>query len=222
MEKLTIDKIDKNEALRYLGQKDDGTLSKNIDEALSKAIRQTLSVVNPRAVHALFSIDELKNADLLEGKDIKKHLKGCTHAILLALTLGTEIEQKIRASQAIDALFPVMLDACATAAAESSCDKYSQSLNSLYSKKGLFLTSRFSPGYGDFPIEKQHILLRLVDAERKIGLYVTESSILTPRKSITAIIGASDVPVHGKMAGCKNCALKDKCDYKNKGETCNV
>jgi len=222
MEKLTVDKIDKNEVLRYLGQKDFGTPQKNIDEALDKAISQTLDIVNPRALHTLFSIDELKKTDLLEGNDIQEHLKGCTHAILLALTLGTEIEQKIRASQAMDALMPVMLDACATVYAETACDEYAEHLCALYSKKGLYLTSRFSPGYGDFSIEKQHILLRLVDAQRKIGLCATDRSILTPRKSITAIIGISDVFVAGKMAGCRNCALKDKCDYKCKGETCNV
>lgn len=222
MEKLTVDKIDKNEVLRYLGQKDFGKLSENIDEMLQKAITQTLDIINPRAVHALFSINELKKTDLIEGKDIETHLKGCTHAILLALTLGAEIEQKIRASQATDALFPVMLDACATVCAEAACDKYSEHLCSLYSKDKLFLTGRFSPGYGDFPIEKQHILLQLVDTQRKIGLCVTQSSILTPRKSITAIIGVSTAPTKGKMAGCENCALKDKCNYKNKGETCNV
>ena len=222
MEKLTIDKIDEKEVLRYLGQKGDAPLTKNVDELLKKAIKQTLDIINPRAVHAMFSIEELKNADLLSGSDIIEHLKGCSHAILIALTLGTEAEQKIRSAQTTDVLFPVMLDACASVSIEAVCDKYCENLSSLYSKDSLYLTSRFSPGYGDFPIEKQHILLRLVDAGRKIGLCATNSSILTPRKSITAIIGVSDVPVAGKMAGCKNCALKDKCDYKNKGATCNV
>ena len=222
MEKLTIDKIDKNEVLRYLGQNDAQKLEKHIDEALENAIAQTLAAINPRAVHVFLPVDMLKNANLLEGKDILSHLDGCTHAILLALTLGAEIEQKIRAAQAVDALLPVMLDACATAATEALCDKYFDRLLLSYSKDGLYLTSRFSPGYGDFPIEKQHILLRLLDASRKIGLCVTHSSILTPRKSVTALIGVSNVPVSGKLAGCENCALKDKCEYRKKGKICNV
>ena len=51
------------------------------------------------------------------------------------------------------------------------------------------MTPRFSPGYGDLPIELQRDFLTLLDASRKIGLTATESSMLVPSKSITALIG---------------------------------
>ena len=221
MTKLTVDKIDKDELLRYLGVKEK-TYDKSIDDVLMRACDTTLESITPRAIYNVFDIDILKDANLIEGNDIVLHLNRCKSAILLALTLGIKIEEKIRTANTKDALFPVALDACASVAIETLHNKYHAHLAEQFMTKGLYLTESFSPGYGDFPIEKQHILLQLVDGERKIGLCATQSHILTPRKSITAVIGIADFITKGKRAGCDGCALKEKCEYKRKGKMCNV
>lgn len=222
MNKITLDKIEKNEVLRYLGCSNESSLDENILDEIERAADVTLSLVTPRAVFAYFTLETLEKAHFFDGNDIRLHLNGCMGAILLAVTIGGAIENKIRAAQTAQALMPVVLDACATSAVESLCDKYADTLAADYKRRGLYLTNRFSPGYGDFPIEKQHTLLKLLDAPRKIGLCVTQSSILTPRKSITAVIGVSDMPVSGKLAGCAHCALREKCEFVRKGISCNV
>ena len=55
---------------------------------------------------------------------------------------------------------------------------------------------------------------------RRIGLYVTDTFLMLPRKSVTAVLGLSDVPVTGKRAGCAHCALREKCEYRKRGVTC--
>ena len=50
-------------------------------------------------------------------------------------------------------------------------------------------TRRFSPGYGDMPIEIQVDILQLLDASRRLGMVLTESNLMIPTKSITALIG---------------------------------
>jgi cobalamin-dependent methionine synthase I len=55
-------------------------------------------------------------------------------------------------------------------------------------RAGYERTMRYSPGYGDWDLTVQAELLRLVGAD-VIGVSCTETSILQPRKSVTAVIG---------------------------------
>lgn len=219
---MKVDSIDKNEVLRYLGYKEGIELDEQTSRKIEQGIRISLDTVTPRMVHAVYDVDELGKLGFFEGNDIKSHLCGCDEAILLAVTIGSEIERKIRSTQATDVSMTVVLDACATVCVEKAADIYCGELEKKYSETGKHLTKRFSPGYGDFPIEKQPLLLKLVDAQRKIGLCVTQSSMLVPRKSITAVVGVSEKANVGRLAGCENCVLKDKCEFRKKGESCNV
>ncbi len=222
MKKIVLKKIDRSELLRYLGYNGCAKVDENIEREIEYSCDAILCASDVRYTYVCRAYSDIEKADLLQGEDIKKHLLGCDNVIILALTIGAEVENLIRSSQAVDALRPVILDACASVAVEMAADICIDELKKEYEKQSLYLTDRFSPGYGDFPIEKQHLLLKIVDAPRKIGLCATKSSILTPRKSITALIGVSKSETKGSLAGCENCALKDKCEYRRKGTPCNV
>lgn len=217
-----LEALNKKEILRYIGCKNGAACDENTAKQVENGIRLALDSCAFRGIHVCISVDTLREIGFLSGNDIEKHLEGCGRAILMAVTVGNEIETKIRAAQATDALMPVVLDACASVCIEAYADEYCRELAELYGRDGLYLTDRFSPGYGDFPIEKQSTLLKLVDATRKIGLCVTQSSILIPRKSITAVLGMATVPVKGRLVGCEGCAMREKCEFRKRGEVCNV
>ena len=84
----------------------------------------------------------------------------------------------------------------------------------------MYMTFRFSPGYGDYPITLQADFLRLLDAPRKIGLTATEHYLLTPAKSVTAIAGLSPEPIEKQRRGCAVCSLRNTCQYRKNGEHC--
>lgn len=48
---------------------------------------------------------------------------------------------------------------------------------------------RFSPGYGDLPIETQVYMAKMLDLERRIGVRVNSNMMMNPVKSVTAIAG---------------------------------
>ena len=48
---------------------------------------------------------------------------------------------------------------------------------------------RFSAGYGDFSVYKQTDMFNVLDCGRKIGLTLNDSMMMSPTKSVTAIIG---------------------------------
>ena len=86
--------------------------------------------------------------------------------------------------------------------------------------EGKYLTGRFSPGYGDWDIAVQPLVAAALDTVRKAGLCVTDTNLMTPRKSVTALLGVSDHPVKGQLAGCGHCVLRTRCEYRKRGKTC--
>ena len=86
--------------------------------------------------------------------------------------------------------------------------------------QGHYLTGRFSPGYGDCPLTLQQPFAIALDTVRGLGMAVTPENLLTPRKSVTAILGVADHPVTGARAGCGHCLLREKCEYRKRGTTC--
>ena len=93
-------------------------------------------------------------------------------------------------------------------------------LRQLAAAEGTYLTGRFSPGYGDWDIAVQPLVANALDTVRRAGLCVTDTNLMTPRKSVTAVLGLSSQPVKGKLAGCGHCVLRTRCEYRKRGKTC--
>lgn len=189
-----------------------------------KAAGLVLAAARPRAVSCRLELDWQagrpcpKGALRLEGEDIAAHLAGCTGCVLLAVTLGPGIDQLLRRLGG-----QVELDCAADAAASLLAEEMADAAEAAVRaglEEGVWMTGRFSPGYGDLPLTAQPGLLETVNARRTIGLAVSSAGILTPRKSITAILGLADHPVKGRLAGCAHCALRDTCRYRKEGKRC--
>lgn len=208
--------IDQQQALRYLGMQHGADAM--TQQLLNQAERELLTVARPRAVTVFAERSAL--AEYCTGQDIQKHLVGCDGCILLGCTLGAGVDTASRVACAKDMAYAVVLDAIASVLAEEMAEQAEQILRRQVQEKGRFLTGRFSPGYGDWPIAVQNELIRLLDAPRKIGLCATPSHLMVPRKSITAILGVANHPVTGQRAGCAHCTLRDKCNYRKEGKTC--
>ena len=55
--------------------------------------------------------------------------------------------------------------------------------------KGNLLSPRYSPGYGDVPLSVQKDICRELDCAKTVGITLTESLLMIPEKSVTAVIG---------------------------------
>ena len=110
---------------------------------------------------------------------------------------------------------------CAAAAAvEQMCDQIELELQGHF--PGCSFPFRYSPGYGDLPLELQNPLLDLLDAPRRVGLCASASHILTPRKSVTAILGAADGPIQPTVRSCLGCPARESCQYRKSGGHCGI
>lgn len=226
---IVIDALrpDRAEALRYLrlpaGAKPPAELAARLDTAEA----ELLAAAVPRFVWRRFAIDRTPKGVLLRdtavtlpGADIAALLADSPGCLLLAATLGQTADDLIRRAETVDISRALLLDALASAAVENLCDQLQAALARHFAAEKLFLTRRFSPGYGDLPLALQRPLCRLLDAGRLIGLTVSRSDLLLPRKSVTAVIGLSPRPPrHANDAGdkCAVCPSRSFCPYSQSG-----
>ena len=181
------------EALRYAGVKspDDEAVRRLMEKAVVAAER--LAVPKSRA--RIFDIRRVSGGielggALLSGSSAQKLLSGCGRAAVVAVTAGHALDAEIRRLSAFDMVSAVALDAAGTAAVEAAADEAEISLKT--ELRGAELTRRFSPGYGDMPLSFGRDIIRLTEAERYLGITLTESDTLLPSKSVTAVIGIKD------------------------------
>ncbi len=117
---------------------------------------------------------------------LAKNLAGCTGAVIFAATAGLAPD---RASELYGRRMParaLFCDAVGSERVEALCDSF---VSFFERERGVALRPRFSPGYGDVPLEVQKDFFALLDCPRKIGLTLNASLMMTPTKSVTAIAG---------------------------------
>ena len=212
-------KIDKNEVLRYLGYKNQH-ISDDLNEKINYLIENAYEIISAKTVWEVFepefndSVALKGTAMQFSGSDIKNHLLGAKKVAVLALTLGINVEREILRYQQTDMVSAVICDAIFDAATESVADEAEAEIAAFAKKEGLFTNYRYSPGYGDFPLDVQGGIISVLNCEKRIGLTVTPCNILLPRKSVTAVIGLFDKEQEKIIHNCQNCNMKDNCKSK--------
>lgn len=209
-----------NEILLYLGHRGQ-EIPPEVEEQIRRCMAEVRSASQPRLVWRRLPVVDGAIAGLpLAGEDVKQLLAPCREAVVMAVTLGPALEQRIARREVTNMADAVILDACASTAVENVCDNFEADLREQVEEEGLFLTDRYSPGYGDLPLESQRALCAALDTQRRIGLTVTPSLILIPRKAVTAILGLSDRMQTHRHRGCASCNLFLTCPYRKEGLSC--
>ena len=120
-----------------------------------------------------------------------KFISSAKKILLMGITSGKEIMDFIEKEQKENMTKAVVLDAAAGEIADAGLDYIVSFYNKdLIRKSEKLFTKRFSPGYGDLPLETQKIFYDMLEM-KKIGVDITESFMLIPQKSIIALTGIS-------------------------------
>ena len=214
--------IDIDEAMRYLGAAKGGEALRAQVSAAAERIRE-----RPRYTYRVMELTWQDGVPFLPqiqmelpGKTAKTMLGNCSQVVLLACTLGLSFDTFLSREQKRSMAEAVILDGCGSALVEQGCDAAEQKISSRF--PGLYLTDRFSPGYGDLPLSLQKDLCAALDAQRRLGIYVNESMLMTPQKSVTALIGLSSAPQMARIRGCGYCSMKERCALRKGGNHCGL
>ena len=175
--------IDKRQVCRYLklyGRAPGEALEARIDAMLEAAE----GAMRPARVWCRFD-DVFGGAD---SASLAKHLAGCHAVYLVCGTIGAAFDALQRKTAALSPSDAFILQAIGAAAIEAWMDETEGEIRREL-EDGEALVPRYSPGYGDYPLAEQRRLLSLLDASRRIGVSLTDSLLMVPSKSVSAVIG---------------------------------
>lgn len=181
-----ITPIDRREILRYAGVRGEVP---EIDALLDECLLEIKDHLLSRVCYCEFPLKNdgasIQFGEIaVRSKQLSAHLKDCSHAILFAATVGIQLDRLILKYTRISPAKALMLQAIGTERIEALCDSFCHDL-----AKDHTITKRYSPGYGDLPLEFQKELFSVLQCQKHLGLTLNESLLMSPTKSVTAIIG---------------------------------
>lgn len=179
---------DKSEALRYLGIKSDEDA--DFEALYSCCLKEFKKAVGYKAVIAPAPFELIEKNKVVfpfaevESECLNLNLSGAKSAFVFAATLGTQVDRLIMKYGKAETSKSVVIDAIASAAIEAFCDLVNDEFSA-----GRSVNHRYSPGYGDLSLGLQPRILEYLDAQRKLGIVLSNDLFMTPVKSVTAVFG---------------------------------
>lgn len=202
----------RKEILRYAGCKKESDLPAGF---LDDCLRAAEGQLKNKVCYQVFDL-QIKGevcdfgAASFVSRDLANNLNGCEKAVLFAATVGVGIDRLIAKYSAVSPAKAVLLDAIGTERIEALCEAFCADV-----KAGMHteLKPRFSPGYGDLDLSVQKELFALLRCEKHIGLTLSDTMLMSPMKSVTAIAGMTGIPREKSENKCETCGKTD-CAYR--------
>jgi len=187
--------IDRREILRYAGMKEP---SAEVEQLLDSCLLQ-IDKLSYQVCWREFAIrDDGDTLDLgftrTASADLRRNLMGCHSLVLFAATVGLEIDRLIARAERLSPASALLLQAIGSERVEAVCDEFNRDITAAQLAQGRYTRPRFSPGYGDLPLALQRDIFAVLDCPRRIGISLNQSLMMSPSKSVTAIIGISNDP----------------------------
>ena len=165
--------INEREILRYMS-------SRGGEDELRPLISECLDELRGRLSYKVCHV---------ESNDLAKNLSGCKETVIFAATIGVEIDRLIAKYSRLSPAKAFCYQAIGAERVEELCDGFCESVNEKLGAGGEMLKPRFSPGYGDLPLETQKMVFSLLDCPKRIGVTLGDSLLMSPSKSVTAFAG---------------------------------
>lgn len=177
----------KKRALAYLKV---SSKSLETEKMIDDILEEVKKIARPKFLSQRFGLD--KNEETinicdtnisLSDKVYFKLLDDCNECLLLAVTLGFEVDQKLKLYEQTDMARAVVFDAVSSAYVEGVADTEEFKLD-LKER-----TYRFCPGYQHTSLSLNKDVIKVLQADKKIGISLTKDFLMSPLKSMIGIIG---------------------------------
>ena len=187
------------EILRYSGMKGE---TEEISELLKSCLKEAWHLISYKVCYREFPLKISGNVcdfgDFsLDSQKLAKNLENCDKAIVFAATIGASIDRLISKYSKLSPARALMLEAIGSERIEALCDAFSSDFGGC---------ARFSPGYGDLGLEAQKTLFSVLEP-MKIGIVLNSSLMMSPSKSVSAIMGIGKSRTPNNK--CSLCEKKD-------------
>ncbi len=190
----SLPEISRREVLRYMSC---GSANDETEALIDRCVKESENVFSCRIAYrelslssenGIISVGTLK----IKSLDLQKALDNCQKVIIFAATVGIGIDRLILKYSHTSPASALCMQAIGAERIESLCDKFCLDMKEKYADQGMNTHPRFSPGYGDLAISLQRDIFNLLECEKRIGLTLNDSLLMSPTKSVTAIIGIKE------------------------------
>lgn len=207
------------EILRYLGHRGQ-EIPENLDALIRSCEAELEQAAAPRALWREYPLqirDQVLDLGCFrtESRNLERNLRDCERVLLFGATLGSGVDRLLERYKRLQMSRALVLQAASAAMLEAFCDRENEKIRQQYLEAGWYLRPRFSPGYGDFALECQVFLVAALELPKRIGVTLTDSLVMAPSKSVTAVVGVSRLPRDCTVQGCEACGQTD-CLYRRK------
>lgn len=187
-------KINEKEILRYMASLTGG---EEIHSLVDECLTEVLGMLEYKVCYAVLPVEIDGNIITLpcgriESKNLAKNLSNCGRSIVFAATIGIGIDRLISKYSRLSPSKALCLQAIGAERVEALCDDFCKKIEKEYKMNGENLKPRFSPGYGDLPLETQKMIFSLLDCPKRIGVSLGKSLLMSPSKSVTAFVGITE------------------------------
>ncbi len=185
--------VDLRETLRYAGMRGDDPL---VSSLAAECIAQARGKCAGKVVWTVCGVSAADGTvDLgfssVRSRDLCKNLDGCDKCVIFAATVGYGIDRLGAAYRTLSPAKSLLFHALGAERIESVCDAFDEDIKKEWALEGYKARPRFSPGYGDLKLSFQTEVFRLLEPQKNIGVTIGEDLLMTPTKSVTALIGLS-------------------------------
>ena len=189
----TLDEICERELLRYAGCR--GEAPEETASLMHTVIADLLGEIKPAVLYRTYPMRFKENGELdlgfarVASLSLAKHLCECTQVCVMIVSVGIGVDRYISRYKKVSLARAHMASALGTERVEAAADAFSACLSDEAAKHGMCTTARFSPGYGDLPLSIQSSILACLDARKLMGIAMSDSMLMSPTKTVTALIG---------------------------------
>lgn len=220
--------VDPEKVYRLLGRRQGTTTrSRSVERKLRRLNDVASGLISPRLTFKAWEVGstarhlQLKNGTVMFSPKLARTVRGSTDIICFVATIGRAIEHEIQTCMDNRRLSDgYLLDAIGSTAVEQMVQDFCVDMQRWYGFQKRAVTHRFSPGYCDWPVTEQQKLFQLIAADR-IGVTLSESSLMQPRKSISGVFGVQPVgslTTYQPYVACTDCRRQDcaarRADYR--------
>jgi hypothetical protein len=179
-------------------------------------------LLEPAAAYEYYTVSSMNGSQIsLEGNKaihgplIPAIFPEAKEVAILLCTIGPRLEKQVTDYSKNGAtLQGMILDGIGSAAVDKLVSEVFRRLASEVSSRGYEISSPVNPGMPGFPLTEQWNLSGLVNAD-EIGVGLTTSGVLIPRKSTSMVIGIGPKMIRWTQAEvCARCSLRETCHYK--------
>ncbi len=154
---------------------------------------------------------QLENGTFFRSAKLGRSLKDCEAVVCFVGTIGAEVDEEIHRLTSKNKLSDAfVVDAVGSAGAEQLVETFHNGMARVFRSRGKGVTLRFSPGYCDWAVKEQAKLFNLLETDL-IGVQLSESSLMNPRKSVSGMFGLTSTSssLSTKYNPCAHCGKKD-------------